>query len=107
MISTCDFPVPASRTVTARWAAAVSSGRTPCTNVSVSCTACLKTAGLVVSAAACAGKPNASATDSDPTAIIRASPRVMTAFERLMGLILTAIAVEMLLAGVRGYVRSL
>lgn len=34
-------------------------------------------------------------------------PRVMTAFERLMGLILTAMAVEMLLAGVRAYVKSL
>lgn len=34
-------------------------------------------------------------------------PRVMTAFERLMGLILTAIAVEMLLAGVRDYLHSL
>lgn len=34
-------------------------------------------------------------------------PRVMIAFERLMGLILTAIAVEMLLAGLRAYVRSL
>lgn len=34
-------------------------------------------------------------------------PAVMTAFERLMGLILTAIAIEMLLAGVRAYVRSL
>lgn len=32
---------------------------------------------------------------------------VMTAFERLMGLILTAMAVEMLLAGIRDYVRSL
>ncbi|WP_292931561.1 MarC family protein [Noviherbaspirillum sp.] len=34
-------------------------------------------------------------------------PRVMTAFERLMGLILTAMAVEMLLAGIRAYVKSL
>jgi small neutral amino acid transporter SnatA (MarC family) len=34
-------------------------------------------------------------------------PRVMTAFERLMGLILTAMAVEMLLAGMRAYIRSL
>jgi len=34
-------------------------------------------------------------------------PRVMTAFERLMGLILTAMAVEMLLAGIKAYVRSL
>lgn len=34
-------------------------------------------------------------------------PKVMTAFERLMGLILTAMAVEMLLAGVREYVQSL
>lgn len=33
--------------------------------------------------------------------------QVMTAFERLMGLILTAMAVEMLLAGVRDYVKSL
>ena len=32
---------------------------------------------------------------------------VMTAFERLMGLILTAIAVEMLLVGIRDYVQSL
>jgi len=32
---------------------------------------------------------------------------VMTAFERLMGLILTAIAIEMLLAGVRAYLASL
>jgi len=32
---------------------------------------------------------------------------VMTAFERLMGLILTAIAIEMLLAGVRTYVASM
>ena len=32
---------------------------------------------------------------------------VMTAFERLMGLILTAIAIEMLLAGVRVYVASM
>jgi small neutral amino acid transporter SnatA (MarC family) len=32
---------------------------------------------------------------------------VMTAFERLMGLILTAIAIEMLLAGVRDYIQSL
>ncbi len=31
---------------------------------------------------------------------------VITAFERLMGLILTAIAIEMLLAGVRAYIRS-
>lgn len=34
-------------------------------------------------------------------------PRVMTAFERLMGLILTAMAVEMLLAGIRGYLKTL
>lgn len=33
--------------------------------------------------------------------------QVMTAFERLMGLILTAMAVEMLLAGIRDYVKSL
>jgi len=32
---------------------------------------------------------------------------VMTAVERLMGLILTAIAIEMLLAGVRSYVASI
>ncbi len=32
---------------------------------------------------------------------------VMTAFERLMGLILTAIAIEMLLAGIRAYIASL
>ncbi|MFL9927356.1 MarC family protein [Herbaspirillum lusitanum] len=34
-------------------------------------------------------------------------PRVMTAFERLMGLILTAMATEMLLTGIREYVHSL
>ena len=34
-------------------------------------------------------------------------PRVMMAFERLMGLILTAMAVEMLMAGVRAFVKSL
>ncbi|MDC8758124.1 MarC family protein [Janthinobacterium fluminis] len=34
-------------------------------------------------------------------------PQVMTAFERLMGLILTAMAVEMLLAGVRAFLKSL
>ncbi|MEN3294758.1 MAG: hypothetical protein V7642_4011 [Burkholderiales bacterium] len=33
--------------------------------------------------------------------------RVMTAFERLMGLILSAMAVEMLLAGIRDYLKSL
>ena len=33
--------------------------------------------------------------------------RVMTAFERLMGLILTAMAVEMLLAGIRAYLKTL
>jgi len=33
--------------------------------------------------------------------------RVLLAFERLMGLILTAIAVEMLLRGIQGFVRSL
>ncbi|AOY01501.1 MarC family protein [Jeongeupia sp. USM3] len=33
--------------------------------------------------------------------------RVTTAFERLMGLVLTAIAVEMLLSGVRDYIASL
>jgi small neutral amino acid transporter SnatA (MarC family) len=32
---------------------------------------------------------------------------VMTAVERLMGLILTAIAIEMLLAGTREYIHSL
>ena len=32
---------------------------------------------------------------------------VVTAFERLMGLILTAIAIEMLLAGMRAYIGSL
>jgi len=32
---------------------------------------------------------------------------VMTAFERLMGLILTAMAVEMLLAGIRAYIATL
>jgi MarC family membrane protein len=34
-------------------------------------------------------------------------PRVMTAFERLMGLILTAMSVEMLLAGIRSYLKTL
>lgn len=34
-------------------------------------------------------------------------PQVMMAFERLMGLILTAMAVEMLLGGVRAFVKSL
>ncbi|HYD79976.1 MAG TPA: MarC family protein [Paucimonas sp.] len=34
-------------------------------------------------------------------------PRVMTAFERLMGLILSAMAVEMLLAGIRAYLKTL
>ncbi|BCL77430.1 UPF0056 inner membrane protein [Jeongeupia sp. HS-3] len=33
--------------------------------------------------------------------------RVTTAFERLMGLVLTAIAVEMLLSGIREYIHSL
>jgi len=33
--------------------------------------------------------------------------RVMTAFERLMGLILTAMSVEMFLAGIRGYLKTL
>jgi small neutral amino acid transporter SnatA (MarC family) len=32
--------------------------------------------------------------------------KVMTAFERLMGLILTAMAIEMLLAGIRVYIQS-
>jgi len=34
-------------------------------------------------------------------------PQVMTAFERLMGLILTAMSVEMLLGGVREFVKTL
>jgi len=34
-------------------------------------------------------------------------PAVMTAFERLMGLILTAMSVEMLLGGVRAFVKTL
>ena len=34
-------------------------------------------------------------------------PQVMTAFERLMGLILSAMAVEMFLAGVRAFIKSL
>ena len=34
-------------------------------------------------------------------------PQVMTAFERLMGLILTAMSVEMLLGGVRAFVKTL
>ena len=34
-------------------------------------------------------------------------PRVMTAFERLMGLILSAIAVEMLLGGIRQYMQTI
>jgi MarC family membrane protein len=34
-------------------------------------------------------------------------PRVMTAFERLMGLILSAMSVEMLLAGIRAYLKTL
>lgn len=38
---------------------------------------------------------------------IALGPRVMTAFERLMGLILTAMAVEMLLAGIRAYLKTL
>ena len=33
-------------------------------------------------------------------------PQVMTAFERLMGLILTAMAIEMLLAGIRAFLKS-
>ncbi|HWL53657.1 MAG TPA: MarC family protein [Chthoniobacteraceae bacterium] len=36
-----------------------------------------------------------------------AGPRVMTAVERLMGLILTAISVEMLLSGIRTFIESL
>jgi len=34
-------------------------------------------------------------------------PQVMTAFERLMGLILSAMAVEMFLAGIRAFIKSL
>jgi MarC family membrane protein len=34
-------------------------------------------------------------------------PQVMTAFERLMGLILTAMAIEMLLGGVRAFAKTL
>ena len=34
-------------------------------------------------------------------------PKVMTAFERLMGLILTAMAAEMLLTGIRAFVKTL
>jgi MarC family membrane protein len=34
-------------------------------------------------------------------------PQVMTAFERLMGLILTAMSVEMLLGGVRAFIKTL
>ncbi|MES2148747.1 MAG: MarC family protein [Pseudomonadota bacterium] len=34
-------------------------------------------------------------------------PQVMTAFERLMGLILTAMSVEMLLAGLRAFLKSI
>lgn len=34
-------------------------------------------------------------------------PAVMMAFERLMGLILTALAIEMLLAGIKAYVQAL
>jgi small neutral amino acid transporter SnatA (MarC family) len=37
----------------------------------------------------------------------RAGARGLLAFERLMGLILTAIAVEMLLRGVEAFVRTL
>ncbi|QYF92322.1 MarC family protein [Massilia sp. PAMC28688] len=37
----------------------------------------------------------------------RLGPQVMTAFERLMGLILSAIAVEMFLAGLREFIKSL
>ena len=33
--------------------------------------------------------------------------RTMTAFERLMGLILTAMSVEMLLAGIHDFIKSL
>ena len=34
-------------------------------------------------------------------------PQVMSAFERLMGLILTAMSVEMLLGGIREFVKTL
>jgi len=34
-------------------------------------------------------------------------PAVITAFERLMGLILTALAIEMLLAGITSYIHGL
>jgi small neutral amino acid transporter SnatA (MarC family) len=34
-------------------------------------------------------------------------PAVITAFERLMGLILTALAIEMLLAGITTYIQGL
>ena len=34
-------------------------------------------------------------------------PQVMTAFERLMGLILTAMSIEMLLGGIREFVKTL
>lgn len=37
----------------------------------------------------------------------RLGPQVMTAFERLMGLILTAMSVEMLLSGIREFVKTL
>lgn len=37
----------------------------------------------------------------------RLGPQVMTAFERLMGLILSAMAVEMFLAGIREFIKSL
>ena len=37
----------------------------------------------------------------------RLGPQVMTAFERLMGLILTAMSVEMLLGGIREFVQTL
>ena len=37
----------------------------------------------------------------------RLGPQVMTAFERLMGLILTAMSVEMLLGGIREFVKTL
>ncbi len=36
----------------------------------------------------------------------RLGPQVMTAFERLMGLILSAMAVEMFLAGIREFIKS-
>ncbi len=37
----------------------------------------------------------------------RLGPQVMTAFERLMGLVLSAMAVEMFLAGIREFIKSI